>query len=232
MANEPFTGVVDIHHHDGAWSPEKVRAGGVRALIHKATEGVGWSDPACMEAIRAALSVDLAVGVYHFGTGSTTGEVQAHELLRFVDTLPVRPPALLVALDWESNPNAHRFGHMSQFQAFDFVKTLRHELGRFPVLYSGTHFLGKNLTNDSCADYLAQCPLWQAQYGERPARLPGRWRSRLFWQYTNGSAGPANTARYPRRTVGFVRPLQDRSAFVGSEHELRAAWGTVGVPIP
>ena len=227
------TGIIDMHHHDGGWDAREARENGMIALIHKVTEGVGWVDPRHVENLAAAHAEGMMLGAYHFGTGSTDGETQARFFLRTIDTLPVRPPGLLLCLDWEANPNAKRFGHMTEHQAFEFVKAVHDETGRWPMLYSGTYWLGKRLTNPVYADRLALCPLWQAQHGEAPQRLPGVWQRRFLWQYTNGGfAGPWDTERYPRRTHGFDRPAQDRSLYEGTEHELRADWATVGVPRP
>ena len=36
---KPFTGILDLHHGDTTLNLDELRAGGVRAVIWKATEG-------------------------------------------------------------------------------------------------------------------------------------------------------------------------------------------------
>jgi hypothetical protein len=49
-----------------------------------------------------------------------------------------------------------------------------------------------------------------------------------LWQYTNGADGPRDKTLYPRRTGGFAKTGQDRSAFFGTADELAAWWASAG----
>lgn len=221
-----ITGIVDIHHDDGTYDLDDVARGGVVALWHKATEGVTFRDPAFVTAMDRARSVGLLRGAYHFASGTSDAVEQAKAFLDDVAGLTDHE-GILLALDLEGALDSPKT--MTTAEAARFVEYVHAVTGRWPVLYAGASKLRERARKhaDDLAR-MARCPLWLAQYGEMPTRVPDVWSSWSLWQYTNGTDGPRDRERYPRKTPGFAREAQDRSAWRGTVEELRAWWLTCG----
>jgi lysozyme len=62
--------VVDIYYQDKVESFAAMRAAGVEAVIHKATQGTRFKDPLYAKRKQDAKSAGLLWGAYHFGTGA------------------------------------------------------------------------------------------------------------------------------------------------------------------
>lgn len=221
-----LTGVVDLHHADHRRSDDLAAAkrAGMVALIHKATEGRDWCDPAFTATMAECKSVGIMRGAYHFGSASADGVAQADFFLGVVGD-----HAELLVLDLERNPGSA--GTMSTTAAVAFVERVHETTGRWPVLYAGAHDLGKRMEKASPEEraILGRCPLWLAAYGPDPLTLepPSPWRAWWLQQYTNGAAGPRDQVRFPRTTVGLGKPT-DRSVYRGSVEQLAVDWKVVG----
>jgi lysozyme len=223
----PVNTIVDLHHADALRDLDAaVREGGMVALIHKVSQGKDWKDPLFEARAKAALDAGLLLGGYHFGSNSSHGAQQADYFLERLSLAlgTVTSDEVLLVLDWETNPDK-KSGDMSVANARAFVERVHEVTGRWPVFYSYTHYLRARLPG--CDPVLSKCPLWQAQYGERPAKPASpTWERLALWQYTNGGAGPRDQTRYPRSMPGLGGC--DRSAFVGTVEQLRAWWMTAG----
>lgn len=219
----PITGIVDLHNADGRRDLGVAARGGIVALIHKATEGRDFIDRGVVRAMADASAAELLRGLYHYGNG-TDPVTQADHFLRVAEP---HPDALLV-LDCEDNKRS-AFGTMTTHGAATFARRVFEVRGRWPVFYSFTSFIRGLRFDDDSRTVLSRCPLWQAQYGERP-RAPASsvWSRIDLWQYTNGADGPRDTSMYPRTVPGFARAAQDRSAWFGTVDELRAWWASCG----
>jgi lysozyme len=226
-ASVGFDGVIDISHSNRVRDfAAAVEIGGVRAVIHKATEGVGWADPLYGERRQAAEAVGLLWGAYHFGTCQHRGADQAQAFLA-----ASRPgPDTLLALDLELNErdpgNSMDIGH-----AEDFVATVLAATGRLPLVYvqpawaDGEPAGGSRRTLGGAigsGSILAECDLWLADYRVRP-ELPAAWDRRgwRLWQY----AGDRDRGPFGR-PAGAVAGIDrcDRSVFAGTAESLPAFW--------
>lgn len=224
----PFVGIVDIHHHDGAYDLDELQRGGVVAMVHKATQGEklksnvrgsGWKDPAFKEAMRRVKAAGMLRGAYHFCTGTADGRDQAEH---FLSTVGDDIDDMLLMMDWESNPDDIA-GDMTRDNLALMAETIKERTGRWPFMYSFTHYFKKNYKTEH--PVLGRCPLWIAQYGEKPRWLPPGFAHYELWQYTSGKAGPRDQRTYPRTTPGFKRDRQDRNAyFGGGAEELAFDW--------
>lgn len=222
-----ITGIVDIHHADRGYNLEAAKSGGLVALWHKATEGVTFKDPDFWQAMDRARSVGLLRGAYHFASGTSDPVDQAKEFLDVVHALTAPTDDVLLALDLEGSLDDPKT--MTTENAARFVEYIQSVTGRWPVLYAGASKTRERHRRDPAAlARLAECPLWLAQYGERPSNTIGPWQRWSLWQYTNGADGPRDRTAYPRESPGFERLAQDRSAFDGTVDELRAWWMTCG----
>jgi lysozyme len=227
------TGIVDVHHDDGAYDLGAVARGGVVAMLHKATEGRDWRDPAFPGAIGRIADAGLLRAAYHYATRSAPGDAQADFFLAVVDEAAHGAGDVLLALDLEGDLDAPTT--MTTREAARFVARVREVTGRWPLLYAGASLLGARMrkADDATRATLGNCPLWLAAYGPDPLTLapPAPWADWSLQQYTNGAAGPRDRRTFPRKTPGFRRQRQDRSVFRGTSDELRAWWASAGRPI-
>lgn len=201
--------VIDISHHQQTVDFNKMKADGIRAVIHKATESTGYVDPKYASRKDLALSVGLLWGAYHFmRPASVSKQVQW-----FLDNAHADKQTLLV-LDHEDPAVPLR-------DAIEFVLRVAVARNQFPVLYSGN--LIKEQHGPERNVVLAQCPLWIARYGNEVGAVPPSWSTWTMWQYTDGVAGPT-----PHSVEG-VGPC-DRDQFNGDLAALHRLWN-VAQPI-
>src|SRR5215470_2154876 len=171
--------VVDLSHHNGDVDLAAAAGGGIRGVLHKASQGIGYQDPLFVGNRDKALDAGLHWGAYHFGTGGD-GVAQAEHFLEVVQP----GPDVLLALDLEPNPLGPS---MTLAQARAFVTHVEAMTGRWPGLYSG-HYV-KELLGGRVDPVLGQCWFWLAQYGPIPV-VPPTWKYWTLWQYTDGGMGP------------------------------------------
>jgi lysozyme len=203
--------VIDLSHHNSVTSFAAVRAAGVLALFHKATQGGAYADPTFASRRADALGAGLLFGAYHFGTGGAP-LVQADH---FVATAGADHP---LVLDFESNPSGDS---MTLAEAEQFVARLFALTGRYPGLYSGDAVrsaLAHAAITQARQTILSRCWLWIAEYAPAPV-VPAVWNNWTLWQHTDGDVGPE-----PHGVDGVG--ACDRDKFNGSQADLRAFWQT------
>jgi lysozyme len=204
---DPLNVVIDISHHNGNPDFAQAAAAGVVGVIHKATQGTGFTDSKYLTNRQRALDAGLLWGAYHFGIGGD-GAAQADFFLATVNP----GPDTLIVLDFEPNTQGTT---MSLDDARKFVSEVNARLGRFPGLYSGN--LIKEQLGNNTDPILAQCFFWLAQYGPN-AVVPFNWPTWTLWQYTDGNLGP------PPHTVPGIGAC-DRDKFNGDIDALKSLWG-------
>lgn len=197
--------IIDLSHHNASVDFAQIRAAGIMAVIHKATQGKGYVDPQYAARRTAAEAAGLLWGAYHFGTGDDPA-VQAAKFLAVAGD----PASTLLALDFEQNTGG---ATMTPDQARTFVAAVRAKAGRWPVLYTGSAFFRQQVPDKDAT--FGNCPLWLAQYGSH-AIVPASWNSWTLWQYSDGTTGGGT----PVAGVGKC----DRSRFNGDAAALQAFW--------
>ena len=201
--------VIDLYHKDSVESWDAVKAAGVHAVIHKATQGTDGVDEKYAKRKAAAAEHGLLWGSYHFGDASDPIEQAKH----FLSVVNPGPTDLLV-LDLEENflkPS----NSMSIGKAEQFVNFVQKETGRFPGLYAGDDL--RSMLNGKQNQTLAKCWLWLADWRDKPRLIPG-WSEWTLWQYTDGGNGPQ-----PRSCAGVSSC--NRTQFNGDLAGLRKLFG-------
>lgn len=207
-ATAPINVVVDLSHHNGDVDLQTAATvGGIAGVIHKATQGLTYTDPFYVTNQGKAQAADLLWGAYHFGTGGDG----VHQAEFFLQQIAPTEETLLV-LDFENNPQGPS---MTLEEARAFVTHVRQAAGKWPGLYGG-HYL-KGLLGTNKDDVLANCWFWLSQYGPTPV-VPPNWKTWTMWQYTDGGMGPE-----PHEVPGIGRC--DRDRFQGDGGALRRLWG-------
>lgn len=207
VPTEYFTGTIDINH-DNDIDFATVWANGIRAIIHKGTEGLSFRDSKYHQRRKTALAMGFLWGAYHFSSGGNVGT----QVRNFLDwTKP--EDSDLIALDWEPSPGPD----MTFAQAEEFCQTVKDKTGRYPVIYGGS-LLREEIGQQHSA-ILSQCPLWYVIFREHADLIPAQvWPGGYaLHQYTDGANGPQ-----PRKTPGCHGA--DRNRFNGDESALREWW--------
>ena len=218
--------MIDLHHHDLVRDFSLARQqSGILAIMHKASEGVGWSDRLYGQRREDALNAGLLWGAYHFGTRQYSGGEQAAAFLAAAQP----QPGTLLALDLEMNEN-NPANSMKLSQAEDFVRAVWAATGRLPLVYvspnwangvkARRHSLDRPIGRDSI---LAACDLWLADY-RQSCQIPVAWADRgwRFWQYTGDCPTPGPYADALRGVSGVDQC--DRNLFAGDHQQLARYW--------
>jgi lysozyme len=180
---------------------------GIVGVIHKATQGTGFTDPMYKINQQKAADAGLMWGAYHFATGSDA-VVQADHFLAVANP----DETTLIVLDFEENTQGPS---MTLDGAHAFVNRINEKVGRYPGLYGGQYL--KQLLGKNPDPVLANCWLWLSQYGPTPV-VPANWPDFTMWQYTDGKVGPLP------HTVKGVGAC-DRDQFNGDMDGLKVLWG-------
>lgn len=172
---------IDISSHQKGIN---LAALGAQFVIVKATEGVGYEDPAWTERFDAAKALKLPRGVYHFARPvgpDNSPEAEAEWFLKVVSSR--LDDETQIVLDWEAE-NIHDTAWARKF--LDIVKQ---RTGKTPLLYSYLNAITSHNWGDTGKHY----PLWLAQY---PSTTPQGWGPTnrqptvsgwniVMWQYSS-----------------------------------------------
>lgn len=203
--------IVDLSHFNTVTDFNAIKAAGIVGLIHKATEGLTYTDPTFASRRTQALAAGLMWGAYHFGDAND-GVAQADHFLSVVNPGPTD----LLVLDFEQNfAGGKPVPSMTLDQAEQFVARVESVTGRYPGLYSGSYI--KQLLGNNANAALANCWFWLSEYGSTPI-VPPAWPTWTMWQYTDGNVGPE-----PHSVEGIGNC--DRDQFNGTMENLRQLWG-------
>jgi lysozyme len=199
--------IVDIYHNTQI-DFAKVKASGIVAIIHKATEGGSVRDQEYRSRRTIALQMGFLWGAYHYASGTSVAD-QVQNFLEHANP----EDSDLMALDFEASTSGP---NMTLEQAHRFVEAIRKETGSTPLIYGGSML--REAVGTQPDPVFASCPLWYSRYRDSPIGIPGQvWSKYTLWQYTDGNNGPD-----PKTVDGIGRC--DRNIFDGSAEDLKAQW--------
>jgi lysozyme len=207
--------VIDLYHGDPDPDFQKAYDAGIRAVIHKASEGTE-PDPKYLERYQEARKVPgLLWGAYHFARpGNPVNQVETFldavsNAKKCTSSIPGNySKDIVYVLD-------HEDPRVGMWFAGRFLELVKQATGKTPWIYSG--FLIREQMENRHAPAFAQYPLWLAEYGP-VAKVPQPWTTCILHQYTDGHDGPE-----PHRIDGMPGGL-DISSFAGSDEQLKNAW--------
>jgi GH25 family lysozyme M1 (1,4-beta-N-acetylmuramidase) len=198
--------VVDLFHGDAVHDFAAARQWGIRGIIHKASEGHDYVDPAYARRRPDAAAAGLLWGAYHFMRPGDPVAQADH----FMDTAEPDPQTLM-AVD-------HEDPGVPLADVIRFMTTVEARIGRQAVLYSGfliKEQIAKALPPGAGA-YLASRRFWLAQYSAKPTWT--LWQAPWLWQFTGDGNGPK-----PHSVPGLQNNL-DINSFAGTAEDLAAQW--------
>lgn len=214
--------VADMNHNNDVDIPKLVSSGKCFAVIHKATQGVGFTDNkyrARHDAFRAA---GLLTGAYDF---NVSDDIAADVNHFFEVAQPDAQDAM--CLDYERNASRD----MTWMEMLEFLDRGDQKLGRPLMIYGGDK-IKRDIVhlNDKQREFLAQHPLWGCEYGPgwRNVDVNGKtlpWDAPILWQYSaDGYTGPGPS------TLPGLEEGADLSMFDGTPEGLRSIWPTLIKP--
>lgn len=216
--------VADLAHFNPVNFAE-IKAAGIRGVIHKARQGIGYGDPMYARRMAAAKMAELLWGAYDFATGDDPIS-NAATFLAYANL----GPNDLAVLDFEDNTQSQ----MSGDRAYAFLEEVAQRLGRAPCIYGGNRIREEIKPDDpKWIDMAKHVRLWQCRYIKLApadnaelfraiAPIPP-WTGNFLIQYTGDGVGP------PPHTVSGLQNGADLDAFDGTPDQLAAAWA--GAPI-
>ena len=215
-ATRGLDAVIDLSAHTTVSDFRLVRASNILAVIHKASEGDFYADPACAARRPQAEAAGLLWGTYHFGKGDSPGAQQA---AFFLDSS--RPTqGTLLALDLEPN-EGDPSNSMTLDQAEAFVQAVASATGRLPLVYVHPSWAkSARITPDSI---LARCGLWVVDYHASP-EIPRAWATSgwRLWQYASDEY--AGRRAHGRNSIVQGLDRCDRNLFNGDVAALYQFW--------
>lgn len=201
---------IDISHWQGFPDFRKVREAGVIAMIHKCTEGTGYSDPNRRKNCSNAIKAGIKVATYHW---LKPGNNAADQMEYYLDQLdPV--PGERVVIDYEEDGCT-----------LDMLKAAVQYLKDDPrdlqvTVYSG-HLLKGQLGSKRDAFLAENTDLWLAQYTSvAPSWPTGTYSHWSLWQYSESGT-----------MDGIENANVDLNRFNGSDEQL-LKWISPGAVIP
>lgn len=201
------------HPSSDAVDWEQAAAAGKTFAFLKATDNDQRGNDYFDDDVRAARQAGLVVGAYHKAHPGSDATRQAEVFSAAVLEAGGEqlPPVLDLEIDEGLSP--------TQLQAWTrtFLEKVEDTTGRRPILYTYKYFWLVQMGNTT--DF-SEYPLWLAEYRQQQPSEPliGGWDQWTFWQFA-GNDG---------RSGGFSTAV-DLNVFHGSEEELRALVGPVGV---
>lgn len=189
---------IDISHWQGFPDFKKVRAEGVIAMIHKATEGSSYQDPNRRQNIINATKAGIKCCTYHWIKPGDPEE-QMSFFLAAVDPMPGER----MVIDYEENG-------CTLDELKRAVEVLKGDPRDLQVtVYSG-HLLKEQLGSKHDAFLADNTDLWLAQYTSGTPSWPsGTYEHWTLWQYSESG-----------KLDGIEGSAVDLNRFNGSDDEL------------
>jgi lysozyme len=169
--------IIDVSRHQGTIDWVAVAASGVKGVMIKATEGIGYIDPLFIQNVLGAHAAGLEVGFYHFARPETpnTAMQEAEYFLAKVADIPATLP---YALDVEGEAADLGPSRLTDW-CHEWLETVEQRTGHRCMVYSGASFARSYLGGK-----LARWPLWIAHYGVNQPMANGTWERWAMHQYS------------------------------------------------
>lgn len=197
--------VIDLSHHNTVPGDfAEFKSQGILGVIHKATEGLVFTDPKLKARHWLTRQAGLAWGVYHF---LRPGDISSQIAFFLTQTNFYRDSRTLIALDYED-------AAVSLLELKQALRSVQGLTKCWPVIYSGDTL--KTKLNGKPDPDLSNHRLWLADYGEAYSLPPG-WDSFWLRQYTDKGT-----------IVGVTGPV-DLNEIAMSDADFLADW--TGVPL-
>lgn len=181
--NELNIRIIDVSKWQGVIDWAAVAASGVKGVMIKATEGIGYTDPLFHSHYAGATAAGLAVGFYHYCHPETpnTAAREAEDFLAAVAGLSVTLPYVL---DVEGKARDLGPEPLTDW-CYEWLDTVEQRTNHPVMVYSGASFARSYLGGK-----LARWPLWVAHYKVNQPMTNGTWDRWVMFQYSEEGQVP------------------------------------------
>lgn len=226
--------VVDMYHGNTITDPDfaALKEAGVYGIVHKASQGSHYEDPAYSARKVAAQAAGLLWGAYHFLDGSDPEE-QAKHFLDASEITDAGADPFLLAADFENSASQPSLKMLMTFmQAVDrnsppnvqcalySGNLIRETLKAPPAGHVDMDMLGAGA-------FFSQRRLWLAEYGPKE-QIPYPWNEPIVKSSNQGAGIPApGVFMWQFTETGRVNPLTgnvDGNFFDGTFEQLQERW--------
>jgi GH25 family lysozyme M1 (1,4-beta-N-acetylmuramidase) len=226
--------VIDMYHGNVVKTSDFValRGAGVFAVVHKASQGMNYRDPAYAARKAAVLAAGMLWGAYHFMDNSDV-EKQVANFLGASGINDANADPILLACDYEDSSNAPTLQQCYQFMA---SVDRNSPPGVGCVLYSGNRIretlkpsAGGHMDPSMIGveTFFQQHRLWLAEYGPKE-QVPFPWNTPIVKSSDQATAINAPGVWLWQFTENArVQPLvgnTDGNFFDGTFDDLKARW--------
>jgi GH25 family lysozyme M1 (1,4-beta-N-acetylmuramidase) len=182
------TDIIDLSSNNPQIDFVQVAAAGIKAVLHKATEGVGYQDSKCVERCVAARQAGLKIGVYHYLRIRHNRPQDARDQARaYINVWHGVNSDLLPCLDVETAFNEGVTREEAAQAVIEFCDEINILTGHKTIIYtSHGEWVSMGL---SPLTSLAINPLWVASYGSS-ATAPPPWTIFAAWQFSGSGNAP------------------------------------------
>lgn len=200
--------VIELSHFQKEVDFIKVKASGIEAVLHKASEGATVQDAKYKERAKLATEAGLLWGAYHVVAATSAPGEQVKNLLDMTRNGNGEYP--LIVLSIQKNKSG-------KLPTLIVVEEMLSQLGYLkivPIIFGSPNIIDA-LTGGSTNSNLFKQDLWIASWDDGIVfpNFPYGWKSFKFWQYTDkGNVSGVDDGKSPR------------SKFNGNEDELKKYW--------
>lgn len=198
---------IDLSAHNGVPNFDSIAAAGIDFVYLKASEGLGYRDPAFTRNYLAARRAGLKVGAYHFFRFGSDGPGQAANFLGAIRGCQLQLPAVIDIEEW---------GNTADYGTALIVERLEGMLAMLKAFYGPTAiYTNKNGETRFVRGNFDDTDLWICSFTDPPL-LRRDWR---LWQHSHCGRLPG------------IRGNVDFDTFNGSRDEWSAWLDSIGSTI-
>uniref|UniRef100_A0A1B6IP39 Lysozyme n=1 Tax=Homalodisca liturata TaxID=320908 RepID=A0A1B6IP39_9HEMI len=174
---------IDVSHHNGDVTWEKVKSTGIKFAVAKASEGNHMEDSKFVVNFNGMKKNGIQAGAYHYLRGGQTAESQVAKIKAVLQKVSFDPDKDVLVIDVEEKGN-------EKVSADQMAETLNAVLSALKATYKNLYiYCGPYYWEDKVSwrkyDF-SQYKLWIAHYTQGSPRIPSTWKNKgyTWWQYS------------------------------------------------
>lgn len=228
--NEPWKSpdtaiVIDAFYNNSINWGEMRNDTRVAGIIHKATEGDDFIDPAYSTRRKTAKTRGYKWGSYHLLKKGDPIK-QANFYLATIGNSSGEIMALDVECTVNSKCEVEKY-RVSTPEIKAFLKVIKEKTGRYPIFYANHSVVSDLSKNHPNEEILTKTPLWYARFKSRVTDFStGIWKTYKLWQFSS-ELNCTEDEQCLYRVRGTLSDM-DINVYNGTVEELKAEWASIG----
>ena len=170
----PIKGI-DISHHQGEISWDKIDKNEIQFVYIKATEGGDFKDKKFLHNVKHFKELNIPIGAYHFFTFCKDGKTQAQNFLDSIKSLSLDLPPV-VDLEFPGNCSLRPSVDDFSKELYHFIEAIENVSSKELILYTNDEFYYKYLAKN-----FKYRTYWYRNIFTSPEKFPSKT---VIWQYS------------------------------------------------